>query len=59
MAIRVSVENQKQADERIPLLLETPAAVRFLSVEPLLAHVDLRKWLADDSNRPDWVIVGG
>jgi protein gp37 len=37
----VSVENQKAADERIPLLLQTPAAVRFLSVEPLLGAVDL------------------
>lgn len=38
----VSVENQATADERIPLLLQTPAAVRFLSVEPLLEAVDLR-----------------
>lgn len=37
----VSVENQKAADERIPLLLQTPAAVRFLSVEPMLGRVDL------------------
>ncbi len=37
----VSVENQDAADERIPLLLETPAAVRFLSCEPLLGPVDL------------------
>lgn len=37
----VSVENQKAADERIPLLLETPAAVRFLSCEPLLGPVDI------------------
>ena len=55
----VSVENQAMADERIPILLNTPAALRFLSVEPLLAPVDLRPWLADDSHRPDWVIVGG
>lgn len=41
----VSVENQKTADERIPLLLDTPAAVRFVSVEPLLGSVDLRRWL--------------
>lgn len=39
----VSVENQKAADERIPLLLETPAAVRFVSVEPMLEAVDLFK----------------
>lgn len=38
----VSVESQKYADERIPLLLQTPAAVRFLSVEPMLEGVDLR-----------------
>jgi len=36
-----SVENQQQADARIPHLLRCPAAVRFLSVEPLLAPVDL------------------
>ena len=41
----VSVENQVWADRRIPLLLETPAAVRFLSVEPLLKPVDLSPWL--------------
>jgi protein gp37 len=38
----VSVEDQERADERIPHLLRTPAAVRFLSVEPLLGPVDLR-----------------
>jgi protein gp37 len=32
----VSVEDQARADERIPLLLDTPAAVRWLSCEPLL-----------------------
>lgn len=37
----VSVENQKAADERIPLLLQTPAAVRFISAEPLLGPVRL------------------
>lgn len=36
-----SVENQQTADERIPLLLQTPAAVRFISAEPLLGAVDL------------------
>ncbi len=38
-----SVENQQAADERIPILLKTPARVRFLSVEPLLGPVDLRE----------------
>lgn len=37
----VSVEDQKTADERIPLLLETPAAVRWISAEPLLGPIDL------------------
>jgi protein gp37 len=37
----VSVEDQKTADERIPLLLHTPAALRWLSIEPLLGPVEL------------------
>ncbi len=51
----VSVEDQRRADERIPLLLQTQAAVRFLSVEPLLGPVTLGKYLA----KIGWVIVGG
>ena len=35
-----SCERQKEADERIPLLLQTPAAVRFISAEPLLGPID-------------------
>lgn len=38
-----SVENQKRADERVPLLLQIPASVRFLSIEPLLGPVDLSR----------------
>jgi protein gp37 len=41
--IGVSVENQDAADERIPDLIATPAAVRFLSCEPLLGPVNLRR----------------
>lgn len=37
----VSVEDQATATERIPILLNTPAAVRFISAEPLLGEVDL------------------
>lgn len=40
----VSVEDQAAADERIPLLLATPAAVRWVSAEPLLGPVDLRRY---------------
>ena len=39
----VSCENQETADERIPLLLDTPAAVRFVSAEPLLGAVDFTR----------------
>jgi len=41
----VSVENQKRADERIPILLDIPAAVRFVSCEPLLGTVNIRQYL--------------
>jgi len=59
----VSTENQEEADRRIPILLETPAAVRFLSVEPLLGPVDLHDYLVRAQNgfcpMLDLVIVGG
>ena len=48
----VSVEDQKHADLRIPALLETPAAVRFLSCEPLLGPVDLATWMPPISPVP-------
>jgi protein gp37 len=48
----VSVENQQWADIRIPALLETPAAVRFLSCEPLLGPVDLWGPLVPPGHRP-------
>jgi len=41
----VSTERQQEADERIPLLLQTPAAVRFTSAEPLLGPLDLKRWM--------------
>ena len=70
----VSVEDQRRADERIPHLLRTPAAVRFLSVEPLLGPVDLERavpcgYYCDPAvghvdhypalDGIHWVIVGG
>ena len=58
----VSVENQKRADERIPLLLKTNTSIKFVSCEPLLSHVSLFDFLGDgDYIDPqiDWVIVGG
>lgn len=55
-----SVEDQRAADERIPHLLETPAALWFLSCEPLLDAVDISNFL-HSAGRPSplWVIVGG
>ncbi len=71
----VSVENQQAADERIPWLLRTPAAVRWLSCEPLLGEVSLAHYIIDDWTRIGddvhyhhdgdvtralhWVVVGG
>lgn len=43
--IGVSVEDQAAADKRIPILLQVPAAVRFISAEPLLGPLDLRPWI--------------
>jgi len=43
--VGVSVENQAAADERIPYLLRCPAAVRWISAEPLLSGLDIRKYL--------------
>jgi protein gp37 len=68
----VSVENQETANERIPLLLQTPAAIRFLSCEPLLEFIDLELDEMDIALEPGsygpnenilgpihWVIAGG
>ena len=68
----VTVENQEQADKRIPILLQIPAVVRFVSVEPMLGPVDIYKYLDiydpptlsnPDGYNPDkvlldWVICG-
>lgn len=64
-----SIEDQKTADERIPFLLRTPAAVRFISVEPLLGPIQLPPFCGDSQHRHSgrcsiysrlhWVIVGG
>ena len=63
----VSVEDQKTADERIPLLLQTPAAVRFVSYEPALGSVNFGLYLTRNLFKPlrdplpgiDLVIPGG
>jgi protein gp37 len=69
----VSVEDQQSANERIQLLLQTPAAVRWLSMEPLISGIDLTSISLARSirntnclikeiqspNKIDWVVVGG
>lgn len=56
--IGTSVENQEQADKRIPELLKIPAAVRFLSCEPLLGKILLddgcNSWLSCRSDSPEY-----
>ena len=52
----VSAENQAAADERIPLLLETPAAVRWVSVEPMLGPVDFTDFSRPYPNAPGLTI---
>ena len=60
----VSAENQAMLDERAPDLIDTPAILRFLSLEPLLGPLDLRQALPEGMNdrcirRIRWAIVGG
>ena len=52
-----SVEDQENAELRIPILIDIPAKIRFLSVEPLLDKVDLSKWLTN--SKLSWIITGG
>jgi protein gp37 len=57
--IGVSVEDQKRAEDRLPYLEEIPAAVRFVSAEPLLGPLDFADALFGWADTIDWVIVGG
>jgi protein gp37 len=66
--VGVSVENQDTTNERVPLLLKTPAAIRWISAEPLLERIEISFALGmsiDEfgqwrSGRGlDWVVVGG
>ena len=50
-----TVEDQRRANERLPLLAAIPAVVRFISAEPLLGPLDLEPWI----DSLDWVILGG
>lgn len=55
VCLMVTVEDQKRAEQRIPILLDTPARYKALSVEPMLGPVELDPWITDLS----WIITGG
>ncbi len=65
----VSVEDQATADERIPILLQTPAAKRFVSYEPALGYINFRWMIGPNRNKStshlqvlrelDLIIMGG
>jgi protein gp37 len=55
-----TIENQTFAQKRLPFLLKNPAAVRFISCEPLLGALNLTRWFRREGLYPiDWVIAGG
>jgi protein gp37 len=54
--VGTTVEDQESADKRLPYLAKVPAAVRFISAEPLLSELKLESWLSSSIN---WVITGG
>ncbi len=68
----VSVEDHATADERIPPLLQTPATVRWVSMEPLIGPIDMAEvpvgmsgplrpdgGTGPDTPKLDWIVVGG
>lgn len=57
----VSAEDQATWDERVPLLFECPASVRWVSCEPLLGPIDPRTpWLEGKADRDlEWIVIGG
>jgi len=63
VCLGVSCENQETADERIPILLQTPASVHWVSAEPLLGPIDfcgLGGCCSEWRDYPlDWVVLGG
>jgi protein gp37 len=53
----VSAENQSRWDKRVRILMTIAAAIRFVSVEPLLGSIDITTGYS--SQYPNWIIVGG
>ena len=54
LSLGVTVCNQKEWNEKVPMLLDTPAAMRFVSVEPMLGPVDIEPI----PEGIDWIILG-
>ena len=55
----VTAENQEQVDKRIPVLLQIPAAVHFVSVEPMLSEIEIHEYLPmTEQNRRLWQEAG-
>lgn len=57
--IGVSVEDQHNADERLPILVSIPAKHKFISAEPLIAPINIEQYLGAASPQIEWVITGG
>jgi protein gp37 len=56
--VGVTAENQERFNERVYWLAEVPAALQFISCEPLLGPIDLHPW-SEYEDPLNWVIVGG
>jgi protein gp37 len=63
----VTCETQQRANERLPILMEIPAAIRLVSLEPMLSKINLslcidcqvvEPWNCHEHNKLDWVIMG-
>lgn len=62
--IGVTAESQQEADRRIPILLQTPAAIRWVSIEPMLGPIELNDYIkfyvhGSEFLKIDWVVAGG
>lgn len=62
--VGTTITNQKDADERLPLLCKSKASVKFVSYEPMMGRVDISLWTVSGYEEPpfddviDWVIIG-
>ena len=57
MMLGVTAENQEQVNKRIPILLQTPAAKRFVSIEPMLSAIDLTDIDAEMAGHEEYIHI--